>query len=44
MRYEIELRGQEIEEKGWVIECFKCRENVKTLDLTVEYVQLEAYI
>jgi len=24
MRYGIELRRQETEEKGWVIECFKC--------------------
>jgi len=26
MRYEVELRRQETEEKGWVIECFKCGE------------------
>jgi len=24
MRYGIELRRQEIKEKGWVVECFKC--------------------
>jgi len=26
MRYEMELRRQEMEEKDWVIECFKCGE------------------
>jgi len=26
MRYGVELRKQETEEKGWVVECFKCGE------------------
>jgi len=25
MRCGVELRRQETEEKGWVVECFKCR-------------------